>query len=349
MNIQEELKKVNELSYKLNTTKDEKEKNELNDELKEILNNLKKDAISKFQSESDIKKFLDNISRFNNYSFNNQLLIHAQSPDSTYVAPLRTYSHMGYMVNKGAKSIKIIIPTFYKLISVKQLDGTSKLKYSTELSSEENEMLKDPNNKDVTLYKEMLGNFRIGHIFDASQTTMPLDEINKELYPTGSKEDRTIMTETFVKAIYRDGFKVSFTDKIENGAKGYCNHKDKLIVILDTLGTDMKLKVLIHEYAHALSHQHLTYNNQEYKDHRDKYETEAESIAYVVSKHLGIDTNDSSANYLYAWSKNKDFQEIEDSFSMIVNNSKKIINNFEKMYEKTLNNFQEELDQIISI
>ena len=44
-------------------------------ELKEILNNLKKDAISKFQSESDIKKFLDNISRFNNYSFNNQLLI----------------------------------------------------------------------------------------------------------------------------------------------------------------------------------------------------------------------------------------------------------------------------------
>ena len=50
----------------------------------------------------------------------------------------------------------------------------------------------------------------------------------------------------------------------------------------------MRLKVIIHEYAHSLAHKHLKDNNKEYKEHRNQYETEAESIAYVVSKYLGL-------------------------------------------------------------
>ncbi|MEG1142971.1 MAG: hypothetical protein RR228_04090 [Bacilli bacterium] len=92
--------------------------------------------------------------------------------------------------------------------------------------------------------------------------------------------------------------------------------------------------MLIYEYAHALAHEHLLNNNQDYQEHKNQYETEAESIAHVVSKYLGIDTNDSSARYLYAWSKEKDFKEIDDSFNLIVSASKKIIDNFSKMFEK---------------
>ena len=75
----------------------------------------------------------------------------------------------------------------------------------------------------------------------------------------------------------------------------------------------------------------------EYQQHREKYETEAEAIAYVVSKYLGLDTSNYSQTYLYSWSKNKDFKEIDDSFSTIVNYSRKIINNYNKIVEKELN------------
>lgn len=140
-------------------------------------------------------------------------------------------------------------------------------------------------------------------------------------------------TDIFIKAIYKDGFKVKY-ENIESGAKGYCDLVTNTIVIKNGLNNLMRLKVIIHEYAHALAHNHLKENNKEYKEHREQYESEAESIAYVVSKYLGLETKDYSIMYLYSWSKNKDFSEIDDSFNTIVNYSKKIINNYQKMLSK---------------
>ncbi|MDD4795852.1 MAG: hypothetical protein PHG03_04790 [Bacilli bacterium] len=96
----------------------------------------------------------------------------------------------------------------------------------------------------------------------------------------------------------------------------------------------MRLKVIVHEYAHMIAHQHLKNNNKEYHEYRNKYESEAEGIAYIVCKYLGLDTRDYTMMYLYSWSKNKDFKELDDSLNTIVNYSKKIINNFEKMNKK---------------
>ena len=73
---------------------------------------LKKEAVLKFKDESDIKKFLDNIINFNNYSFNNQMLIWVQKPDAEYVTAFKTIKDMGYMLNKDSKGIKIFIPNF---------------------------------------------------------------------------------------------------------------------------------------------------------------------------------------------------------------------------------------------
>ena len=68
--LEEQLKKINELSFQANKTKDEKEKEQLENDVKSIIFDLKKQAIESFKSESDIKKFLDNIIKFNNYSYN---------------------------------------------------------------------------------------------------------------------------------------------------------------------------------------------------------------------------------------------------------------------------------------
>ena len=272
----------------------------MDNEVKNILTNLKKQAIDSFKDESDIKRFLDNIINFNNYSFNNQCLIWLQNPNAKYVASFRTFSKPLFMLNE-----------------------------------EELKKYKDKEDNSVSFYKEKVTNFGVGTVFDASQTDMPLEVIEEELNPVLEDPSADGVADTFIKAIYKDGFKVKYED-LNDGSKGYCDMKNNTIVIKKGLSNLMRLKVIVHEYAHGLAHQHLKNNNKEYQEHRNQYETEAESIAYVVSKYLGLDTRDYSQMYLYSWSKEKDFQEIEDSFNTIVNYSKKIINNYNKMYEENL-------------
>ena len=174
---------------------------------------------------------------------------------------------------------------------------------------------------------------------------MPLDSIEEQLNPTLEDTSADGVTDVFIKAIYKDKYKIRYED-ITTGAKGYCDLNNSEIVIKKGLSNLMRLKVVIHEYAHALAHRHLKENNKEYIEHRNQYETEAESIAYVVSKYLGLDTSNYSLNYLYSWSKEKDFKEIEDSFNTIVNYSKKIIRNYNKMYEENLGLYAEEYKNI---
>ncbi len=332
--IKEKIKKVTELSYKYYITKDNKEQTKIDDELNNILQDLKKQAIESFESESDLKRFLDNVIFFNNYSYNNQILIWLQKPKSNYVASLKTFSKMGYRVNKDEVGIKILIPSFLKFVKIIDSENAFTIKPLYTLTQSELKKYKDKNDNSVIFYAEKVTNFRIGSVFDASQTNMPINEICNKLNPILEDDRSEGIEDIFIKAIYRDGFKVKYEDSINGGAKGYCDFENNLIVVRKNMGNLMRLKVVIHEYAHALAHNHLKDNNQDYREHRNKYESEAESIAYVVSKYLGLDAREYSTMYLYSWSKNKDFKEIDDSLNTIVNYSKRIIKNFELMYEK---------------
>jgi len=309
--------------------------------LKEILYELKKEAIEKFKNESDIKKFLDNIIKFNNYSFNNQMLIWVQRPDSSYVTSFKTIKDMGYMLNKDSKGIKIFIPNFYNLVKIKIDDEKYECKPYFLLSNEEKKKYNDKNDDTITFYKQKLSGFSLGNVFDVKDTTIPMDIIDAELNPVINDRTAEDIMDCFIKTIYNDGFKVEFKE-LDGGTKGYCEHSSHTIVVRKGLGSLMQMKVLIHEYAHALAHKHLENNNRDYQENRSKYETEAESIAYVVSKYLDMNPNDYSLSYLYAWSKQKDFKEIDDSLNTIVNYSKRIINNFEKFYEREFNLYVED-------
>lgn len=331
------MKKINDLSFTAKNIKDQKEREKLDDEVKDILTTLKKDAINSFKDETDIKRFLDNLINFNNYSFNNLCLIWLQNKDARYVAPLKTFNKMGYKINSGEKGIKILIPNFYTIVKVKDVTKPNgyELKALFLLTEDEKKIYRDKSDDSITFFGQKLSNFKIGSVFDASQTNMPLDVIEEQLDPVLEDPSADGIADTFIKAIYKDGFKVRYED-IEGGAKGYCDIKDKTIVIKNDLSNLMKLKVLVHEYAHGLAHQHLKNNGKDYQEHRNQYETEAESIAYVVSKYLGLDTSMYSHTYLYSWSKEKDFKEIDDSFSTIIQYSKKIIENYKKMYEENM-------------
>lgn len=341
-NIEEQIKNISNISFKFNTSKDSKEKEKLDNELKDIIINLKKQAIDNFKSESDVKKFLDNIVKLHKYSFNNQMLIWLQNPNANYVASFKTFSDMGYKVNKGEKSIKILIPSFFRLVKVK-MDKEEKIVPYSLLTEEEKKIYKDKSDNRITFLVDKLGSFRTGNVFDASQTNMPLEAIEEQLNPTLIHEDADALRDLVTKAINKDNLKIEYVGRINNGAKGYFDIVENKIVVRNDLDNLMKVKVLIHEYAHALAHKHLIEQNKDYIEHRSKYETEAESISYVVTKYMGMDTSSYSNSYLYSWSKNKDFKEIDDSLSAIINYSKKIINNIEYIYDKDYGLYSKEI------
>lgn len=333
--VQDQVKKIVSLSYDAYITKDDKKKQDLENEVQNILVDLKKEALTSFKSESDIKKFLDNLVNFNNYSFNNICLIWMQNHNARYVASFKTFSKMGYYPQKNEKGIKILVPSFFTRVKIKQEDGNYEIKPLFSLSDEDKKQYHDKNNDSIVFYDKRLSHFSVGTVFDVSQTNMPMNLIEEKLNPMLEDPKADFVADNFIKAIYKDGFKVKYGDTLD-GAKGYCDFENNIIVIKKGLSNLMRLKVIVHEYAHSLAHNNLKNNNKEYTNHREKYETEAESIAYVVSKYLGLDTRDYSQTYLYSWSKNKDFKEIDNSFSTIVNYSKKIINNYEKVLEKEM-------------
>lgn len=333
--LTDKIKSISDLSFKAKNEKDSNIKENLEKDIKNILTDLKKQAISRFSSESDLKKFLDNMVNFNNYSLNNQYLIWLQKPDSKYVTSFNAFSKMGYYINKGEKGIKILFPVFLKFIKVDTNDSQFKIKPIYLLTEEELKKLKDKEDNSVTFYKEKATYFKVGNVFDVSQTTMPFEEIDSSLNPILEDSRADGITDIFIRAIYKDGIKVKYED-IDSGAKGYCDFDNKTIVVKKNLSDLMRLKVIIHEYAHSLAHTHLKDNNKEYQEHREQYESEAEAIAYVVSKYLGLDTKNYSMTYLYSWSKNKDFKELDDSFETINRFSKKIIKNYEEIYDKKL-------------
>lgn len=333
--LTDKIKSISDLSFKAKNEKDSNIKENLEKDIKNILTDLKKQAISRFSSESDLKKFLDNMVNFNNYSLNNQYLIWLQKPDSKYVTSFNAFSKMGYYINKGEKGIKILFPVFLKFIKVDTNDSQFKIKPIYLLTEEELKKLKDKEDNSVTFYKEKATYFKVGNVFDVSQTTMPFEEIDSSLNPILEDSRADGITDIFIRTIYKDGIKVKYED-IDSGAKGYCDFDNKTIVVKKNLSDLMRLKVIIHEYAHSLAHTHLKDNNKEYQEHREQYESEAEAIAYVVSKYLGLDTKNYSMTYLYSWSKNKDFKELDDSFETINRFSKKIIKNYEEIYDKEL-------------
>ena len=131
----------------------------------------------------------------------------------------------------------------------------------------------------------------------------------------------------------------SFNLKYKTGIKedGYCNFQDKEIVINSNQTNLVKFKTLLHEFAHSLAHTNLEKNYKEYQNNRNKYETEAESIAYVVSNYFNLNVPEFSETYLYSWSRNKDFKEIDSSLETICNYSQMIINKInDKMKNKDL-------------
>lgn len=293
------------------------------DKLKEITAKLEQGIKDIFNSEK-YKEYLRVMSKFHNYSWGNSLLIAMQKPDSSYVAGYTAWQNkFKRNVIKGEKGIKIIAPCPYKVSKEKvKIDPLT------------NTPILDKDGKPVIEVKEeSIPSFKVVSVFDVSQTE------GKEL-PDISVDMLTGNVENF-KDVYLSIEAISpvpiTLEPIKDDMFGYFSHVDKRIVIKDNLSELHTLKTMIHEIAHAKLHdfdlEASIEDKQNLPDKRTK-EVEAESIAYTVCSHFGLDTSDYSFGYIAGWSGSKETEVLKKSLDTIRTTSAEIINGIENKYSE---------------
>lgn len=274
--------------------------------MKEITDRLEAGIQALFESEQ-YKAYLTAMSKFHNYSFNNTLLIAMQKPDASLVAGFGKWrDDFERHVKKGEKGIKILAPSPYKV--KKQME---KIDPSTQ------KPVIGADGKPVTEEREIeIPAFRVVTVFDVSQTEgkeIP-DIAVSEL--TGSVEQYQDFFAALEKA---SPVPIAF-ENIEGGAHGYYHLEEKRIAIDEGMSELQTLKTAIHEIAHAKLHaidKDAPATEQAVRpDHRTR-EVQAESVAYAVCQHYGLDTSDYSFGYVAGWSSGRELSELKASLETI--------------------------------
>ena len=271
--------------------------------MKEITDRLETGIQELFESER-YKAYLTTMSKFHSYSFNNTLLIAMQG--GQLVAGYNKWRDDFHRnVKKGEKAIKILAPAPFKAKKeVQKLDAQGR-------------PLMGKDGKPVTEVQEIqVPAFKIVSVFDVSQTEgEPLPSIGVEEL-TGSVERYG----EFFKALEQTSpVPIGFED-IPGGSHGYYHLTEKRIAIQEGMSELQTLKTAIHEIAHSKLHaidpEAPAIEQADRPDSRTR-EVQAESVAYAVCQHYGLDTSDYSFGYVAGWSSGKDLKELKASLETI--------------------------------
>ena len=270
------------------------------DELHQFTDKLEKGVKDVFQSDK-YKQFLNVMAKFPRYSVNNTMLIMMQRPDAQLCQSFTGWKQMGRYVKKGEKGISILAPAPYKI----EREQTKLDEKGRPVFDADGEPVKEK--VEVTIRA-----FKVVKTFDLSQTD------GKEL-PTIGPSELVGNIEGYPKLLQAlqeiSPVPVSF-ELIDGDAKGFYHLEDKKIVVQDGMSEVQTIKTLLHEMAHQKLHDKD--NVPEAKDiSRNGKEVEAESVAYVVCQHYGINTSDYSFSYVAGWSEGKETPELKASLDKI--------------------------------
>ena len=295
------------------------------EQLKEITDRIEAGIRDIFES-GDMEKYrnyLRTMSRFHNYSLNNQALIHLQRPDATLVAGYNRWrDKFSRHVLRGEKGITIIAPTPYKKkIEQEKLDPDTNLP------------ILDADGKVITEEKEIeIPMFRPVKVFDYAQTDgKPLPErvASPVANLTGSVENY----EAFMEALRRSSPVPVEFKPLSADVDGYFSPKFQSITLREGMSEVQTVSAAVHEIAHAKLH---NYGLQQTEAHKHKIrnteEVEAESISFMVCAYFGIETGANSFGYVATWSKNAELPEFRASLDTISKTANGIITDVEKHF-----------------
>ena len=289
------------------------------EKLKEITDRLEQGITELFDSER-YREYLKVMSKFHNYSFRNTVLIAMQKPDASLVAGFSAWkNNFERNVMKGQKGIKIIAPSPYKIKQEMQ-----------KIDPHTQKPIIGKDGKPVTEEKEVtIPAYKVVSVFDVSQTEgkelpdIAVDELTGDV-------DRY---KDFFAALEKTSPVPIAFENIEGGSHGYYHLEDKRIAINEGMSELQTLKTAIHEIAHAKLHDiDLNAPKDEQQPHVDRRtrEVEAESVAYTVCQHYGLDTSDYSFGYVAGWSSGRELSELKSSLETIRSAAAEIINSIDE-------------------
>ena len=254
------------------------------------LNQHLQEGIKNYFDSDNYKNFLEGMSHFNNYSVRNIQLIKAQLPEASMVASFNEWKKRNGHVNKGEKALYVQAP-----VTVIKKDADGKPIINAETGE-----------------KETFTYFKPVPVFDISQVS-PVEGKKLNLPKMGEVIPSQI-TKEYYQNVYRslrdisqkeNGIPIRFRE-LEKSDGSY-SPKTNEITIKKGMTYEQTLSTLIHEMAHSELHNKKSLTERfEGKLTRSSKELQAESIAYVVSNHLGFDTSNDSFAYLASWSKEPD-------------------------------------------
>ncbi len=277
-------------------------------EMAELMTKMEEGVKGIFDSDEYVN-YLRTMSKFRHYSVNNQILIWSQCPHATAVAGFNDWKKkFGRSVKKGERSIKILAPMPIKIKAEAEQTDENGVTHHTDESIE----------RIITLYKTV-------SVFDVSQTEgKPLPELNVEEL-TGKVTDY----DTLLRAITQSAPCPVYFEEITNGSKGYYSVIADKVVVNTGMSQEQTIKTCLHEIAHAMLH-----NSNKQKEEpvdRPTKEVEAESIAFLVSDALGVNTESYSFKYVAVWSTEKSVPELKASLEKIKGTATELIDKIDKL------------------
>ena len=301
------------------------------DKVKEITARLEQGIQAIFDSDR-YKEFLTAMSKFHDYSLNNTILLAMQGGNL-----VKGYSQwqkeFDRHVKSGEKGIKIFAPAPYK---VKKLVD--------KIDPDTRKPILDSEGKTVKEEKEVtVPAFKVVTVFDISQTEgkeFPDLSVKPLLADVEQYED-------FFAALEKASPVPIAFEQITNGANGYFSLTDKRIAIKEGVSELQAVKTAIHEIAHAKLHDvdlNAPLEEQNRIDRRSR-EVQAESVAYTVCQHFGLDTSDYSFGYVAGWSSGKEMTELKASLETIQETAKELITEIEGHFTELQQQRQAEQEQ----
>ena len=284
-----------------------------------------------YSSES-FKQYLSCLSKFHSYSLNNTLLILSQKPEASLVAGYRAWqTNFNRHVNKGEKGLMILAPV-----------TTKEDRLMNKHDENGNVILDESGNPIQEMRVVNLTHFKTTTVFDISQTSGdPLPSLVDDLTGSSNEVKAIIQTIQSVCTIPIE-FKTETEDlSFMTGAKGYYSPRKDKIVINKDLEDLQTAKTLIHEYAHSILHKETDKN-------QSQREIEAESLAFVICDHFGIDTSEYSFGYIASYA-NKDYSELKSILVNIQSKAHEMVELIEPVFKENLHMLEKENQYITPV
>ncbi len=264
------------------------------------------DGVRSVWDSEEWERWLRTLAKFHDYSLNNTMLIAMQIPEATRVASYRSWQRdFGRHVRRGERGIEVLVPMVVKS-KLGEDDGT-------------------PQGDGETTERRKLVGFKVGHVFDVSQTEgEPLPEIASQV--SADVSDFGSLMDA-IKAV--SAYPIEVVEGLPPETNGLFSRRLGYIAVRKGMSEGQTVKTALHELAHSVMHDA---DAEELPD-RAMREVQAESVAYAVSDALGLDTSGYSFGYVASWAVGKSEEEMRQCMRAVRDAAKQILDRLQLVME----------------